>query len=480
MQKLLIIFLFALTIGVRADTNKITASITITNATFNGFTFTVNGDTRTFTNNVVNSATQVFTNADATGCGSKTNLLQQIYSTPFAQTRTVDTGSNSLDLVGNANLAMAVTVTAGYASVSYTTQTVALLIALEGPVSAFPTAAGRTNIASDTVGAINAPENTNAISTGSVAASLIMAAISNKTDINGGATTNQFAKSMTASNLTANGTSVIAGTSRWFTTNGLGAFFPLFFDWNSSGSDAGVLNHSSSVWSFAHTNSSGSSGFLAMNYDGLTKNANVASTSANLANIGFQWLLYSYTGSQLAFMQLNTNGLWATNFMGEGSGLYDTTATNLTGPGLILSTNIAFGVMLDPANQSRTNGVFCGTNNFPANSDIAFAEKSITTLTSGGNADLQIGTNENIFVSGPSGAFTIYGIANGRAGKIISIENKTGHSMTLADQSGLETTPANRIRTGSGTDRVNANNPGIVTLKYCGADGFWDVQGSND
>src|SRR6185503_14221686 len=103
--------------------------------------------------------------------------------------------------------------------------------------------------------------------------------------------------------------------------------------------------------------------------DGLTKSANVASTSGNLANIGFQWLLYPNAGSQLAFMQLGTNGLWATNFMGEGSGLYDTWATNLTGPGLVLASNLALAAVYDPANQSRTNGVFCGTNNFGANAD---------------------------------------------------------------------------------------------------------------
>jgi hypothetical protein len=153
---------------------KTTASITVTNSTTNGVFLTLNGDTRTFTNNVLNAASQVLTNSDATGAGSKTNLLGQIRATPFTQVRSADTGSNSFNLVGNADLPMTLSLSAGYATVSYSTQLVADVIGLQGPVAGLPTAQARINVASDIVGGINDPGNTNQISQVSTAAGQLL------------------------------------------------------------------------------------------------------------------------------------------------------------------------------------------------------------------------------------------------------------------------------------------------------------------
>lgn len=154
-----------------AQSNRITASVTITNATFNGLTFTVNGDTRTFTNNLVNLATQVATNADATGCGSATNLFSSIRIAPFAQIVAHAGGTNSFTLAGNSGLPMAVTASGTYASISYSTQTVSSFVAVRVPVSSELSAAERTNISSGIVAAVNMPEQINSISQSSKAAS---------------------------------------------------------------------------------------------------------------------------------------------------------------------------------------------------------------------------------------------------------------------------------------------------------------------
>lgn len=119
-----------------------------------------------------------------------------------------------------------------------------------------------------------------------------------------------------------------------------------------------------------------------------------------------------------------------------------------------------------------TNAHFAGTNLFNAESDISFARKAITSLANGNNAGVIVGTNVFIEVSGPSAAFTINGIANGRDGKLIYIVNQTGFDMTVAHQSGTDPVAANRIIAMTGADRTTTAN-GAATLIYSGAASRW-------
>ena len=104
--------------------DRITATVTITNTagTTNGQTFIVNGNTRTFTNAVFNPLTEVLTNS--THLGSKTNLFTAIASVPFNSVTLLNLGTNQFSLIGAAGLSMTVTPSAGYATVSYSTQLV--------------------------------------------------------------------------------------------------------------------------------------------------------------------------------------------------------------------------------------------------------------------------------------------------------------------------------------------------------------------
>ena len=128
-----------------------------------------------------------------------------------------------------------------------------------------------------------------------------------------------------------------------------------------------------------------------------------------------------------------------------------------------------------------TNLWHIGTNTWLSGADIAFTRYSLSTLANGNNAGVPVGTNVFVDLSGPSGAFTINGIAGGpnRSGKYLILENATGQTMTLANQSGTDPTPGNRILTGFSADHSYTNNPGMVTLIYNDNVSRWIVLSSN-
>lgn len=107
---------------------------------------------------------------------------------------------------------------------------------------------------------------------------------------------------------------------------------------------------------------------------------------------------------------------------------------------------------------SVSNITFAGTNFFPKGADIAFGRYALTTIANGNNAAVAVGTNVFEEISGPSGAFTINGIAGGRDGKFLILLNRTGQSMTIANDSGVDPAPANRIYTARATDSTIAGN----------------------
>ena len=121
MKKLFAVSIIALLCLTSAEAaNQITASVTVTNITTNGMTFSVNGVARTFTNLVFNPGTQILTNSDATGCGSKPNLFDEIALNRYgAGIIPNDTGSNTFQLIGQCGVALVVTPSAGWATVSY-------------------------------------------------------------------------------------------------------------------------------------------------------------------------------------------------------------------------------------------------------------------------------------------------------------------------------------------------------------------------
>src|SRR6185369_2297857 len=163
MNRILIFLLLFVALGVQAATlNKITATVTVTAApTLNGYTLTVNGNVRTWTNNVVVSQSQILTNL--TAAGSKTNMLAQIGLNAYPNVAAVDNGATSIKLVGNSGTAMTVTIGGGWGTVVYTTNVVSPMTAVRVPWDGEPSAAQQTNITSGVAAMLSASPNTNIV-----------------------------------------------------------------------------------------------------------------------------------------------------------------------------------------------------------------------------------------------------------------------------------------------------------------------------
>lgn len=100
-----------------------------------------------------------------------------------------------------------------------------------------------------------------------------------------------------------------------------------------------------------------------------------------------------------------------------------------------------------------------------------------SSLVLGVNADVITTTNVYLQISGPSAAFSIVGFQGGIAGRTIIVENTTAFAMTVGNQSGLESTAANRVITGTGSDRVITDN--IFTIWYDGTASRWKIISAN-
>lgn len=98
-----------------------------------------------------------------------------------------------------------------------------------------------------------------------------------------------------------------------------------------------------------------------------------------------------------------------------------------------------------------------------------------TAMANGINAAVNTSTNTWVRLSGSSGAFTVNGIAGGQNDEIVYLENSTGFQITIAQDSGGDPTPANRIYNPGGADIVNTNNPGVFGFKYDSSVTHWKL-----
>jgi len=148
--------------------------------------------------------------------------------------------------------------------------------------------------------------------------------------------------------------------------------------------------------------------------------------------------------------------------------------TNTNATSVILSSSLTVGGVTYPSQVQ--SGTYTGSNNWTG--DIAYPGATMSGIANGGNADVPTGTNVFFYVSGPSGAFYFAGLAGGRDGRVITIENSTGYTMSFSNESGFESSSAaNRILTGlgGGSGVTNTNNPGFVKLRYNGTSARWEV-----
>lgn len=145
--------------------------------------------------------------------------------------------------------------------------------------------------------------------------------------------------------------------------------------------------------------------------------------------------------------------------------------TTLTSPTVVsnhlsVRTNFtANGLATFEAGVTETNVATFGTNKIAARVD--FTPRANSSLADGNNSGIILGSNVYVRISGPSGAYTNAGFAAEQDGSfhILQFDNPA-NNMTILDNSGLDATAANRIRTGTGGNLNFTNNPVILRAIY--------------
>ena len=96
------------------------------------------------------------------------------------------------------------------------------------------------------------------------------------------------------------------------------------------------------------------------------------------------------------------------------------------------------------------------------NGSVSFREGTALALVNGVNSDVALTAYSFFRITGPTAAFSITGFASGADGRLLTLINASGQTLTLTHQA--TSTSANQINTG-GTD-MTITSGGIVSLFY--------------
>lgn len=427
--------------------DQITATVTVTNGTVNADTIIVNGVTRTWTNNVVTSSTQILTNN--TIGGAATNLWRQIAANPYSgPVYSRMTGTNLVELRGAPGVAMAVTFGGTWATVAYSTQTFGASWDLRLPLTV-EDATHRTNMATLAISNIfNLGLSTATALESSTALSNYVALVR---------TNNVGNKRLTNSTFEVG-----------YITNSEVRELRMYGKW---GTNAGIIMHDVvgdvKAFALAPAGNGYPSIYNVAATDELTIAANYTPNPENILN---------------AAIADNRYGIKALNNTWTGTNVFNR-VTNSTIVGSALSLNTYAGTIVALTNGllsgtgltniAGTNVTLYGTNAVAGALDLRRANN--TSLANGNNAGVDFGTVTFVNLkAGPSAAFSINGIAGGRDGRFLIIANQTGQAMTIANESGVEPTAENRIRTGLGSDVSTSGNNALI-LTYDSDSSRWVV-----
>lgn len=131
MKKLLSILL--LLIGISAQSQVITATVTVTNSATNGNTFSINGFVRTFTNTVTAVNTQILAGTNVVSTAS--NLFNGYAAYPQTSISILKVASNIVSFTSYPGTAATVVIVGTWGSVSYSTNSLAVATVVRVPKS---------------------------------------------------------------------------------------------------------------------------------------------------------------------------------------------------------------------------------------------------------------------------------------------------------------------------------------------------------
>lgn len=465
--------------------------------TTNGQTITVNGVVRTWTNNVTSIQTQILTNNTIAGAAS--NMLAAYYVVPAPNATVAPVSTNAMLLKSFPGFPMVATVSAGWATVTLSTNTLTNATIVRVPLAVVGNYEA-TNVESGLVGYLNDNRMTSVISSSAPAFANYPSLIGTNTFTGTNSFTNSSFNNGTALNL------VITNGQNFgnpFRSPGAGIGSEQFGLSASAGANfASAYGDSANAAALSSTaigNLAVASGLysVALGYGTSATNTRAiaigyASSAFALQDMAVGANTLASGGSSTAIgYSANAAGLNALS-LGEGTFCGYTNSTSIGAAALTTANHqVALGTSSEnvwipgglQVDGSVSNMTFAGsaTHNgaITANNELIVASFANSSLANGANSALNISTNAYVVVSGPTGSFTIAGIAGGVSGRVVTIQNGTGQSMVIANESGLDSTPANRIRTGFSADRTFTNNPATVSFRYDGGLSRWVETGNN-
>lgn len=454
----LLLFL-ALLFPLASNAQLVTGALTITNAPVNTSTLTVNGKIFTWTNGTpIGSQAIQITNTLA---GDGTNLLNVAgLILPFNNASISQTNGTNFTLLGNN---MAVSVGGTWASLVLTTNGNGAATNVTVPMSTL-VASARTNIASQLIADLNL-NNTNSIDQTKPIALQLVGTNNNQTI--GGVknfTGTLNAKVGVLTNGIYTNAAIYNGSNfgQSFRSPGGGTGSEQFgLSANASTNDDVSIGDESftqgtGAIGLGSGTTTSSNNAIAI---GFNATANGASSLALGDNSITQAQSSSAIGSQAESDFIFSTAIGASSFATEVHQIMmGTSGEHVTFPGNVFHQG------------SDNNIVVTGTNTI--NAVLVGTRFVNSALANGQNQDVVLGTNMNSQLSGLTAAFTTAGFVGGIDGRFCFVENPTAFQWTINNQSGFESTPANRIITGTGADIILSSNSWAL-FEYDGTVSRW-------
>lgn len=443
-----------------AKADFITATLAVTNVPANGATIADGADVRTWTTgSITTPGTQIpvlncaciTTNIDAAS-----NLWNQVAGTRFPLINATWDGSTS-NVIFTGQAPLVLTVSAGWCKITYVTNTTVDSLLVAVPLSNFAPS-NQLRMANGMVDGINAYATdaftTNAAALQNYVSTNVPEFVWGKTNI-GGALSNALAVSITPP-----GTNTVALRVVFPATGGTQTNYVVLVTDNAgnvlfSVTGQGVV-FAGGAFLIPGTLSAGG-----LHISGFSSLDSLASMDAAQATNGFFAPGFSAHGTsdltEPPVQIVGTNGL-AANVLEVYRDYFSTLDFNIT------SNGVTHARVMTATEYSNLVTSAQGTNKLLG--VVTFPRYNNTALANGNNAAVNPGTNTYFKVSGPTGAFTINGIVGGTDGRILLLQNSTGQTMTIANDSGVDSTPANRILMPTGGDTNITGNPGLVMFVY--------------
>ncbi len=490
--RIAIVLAFLLAGGWASGADLITATLSVTNTPIgNTNTFVVAASTRTFTNNVTTSPGTLVQQTNSVSL-TATQILNHLTAYPARPGHLLSqsTASN-VTIRGLPGEALSVSVSVGWATVTYSTQSLATPTFIVRMPLTVEAATNQTNIASALIAGLQ--NSTNAVGTNWTAGTNYLTRgahpgqyVASPVQFAGVVRIATAGQATNLNLVNATNSGIIGAVTNGVWTNGvlLSPKLTNGVNYGNALSSPGLGTGSEQFGTGATTTTnfgtavgngalagwgSFAGGYLASagSSNGVAVGGGAEVTQMDGTAVGQSTSVDGYRGNAFGYRAVVDTGHQLSTAIGANT---TTTGSNQVRLGSSTATVSIPGVVA--IEGSQTNTTFRGTNVF--NGRLDFKPGANTSLANGFNSGVVLGTNVYLRLSGHSAAVTNAGFAAEQDGSyhVLQFDNPVSN-LTILNASGLEATAGNRILTGTGGDLNLTNQPVIITTIYDANSSRW-------